>query len=108
MSLLERFGIVFDSNASDVTKDNERLAKSFDDVEKSGQKATKGTIANTKAETDNNKALDKKSLTLGSLTRRFLGIAAAIKIVSGALNNLDKTSSVGRLADDLGLGVERM
>lgn len=106
MSLLERFGIVFDSNATDVTKDNEKLAESFDDVEKSAKKATDGTQENTKAVDAGNKSLAKKSITLGALTRRFLGIAAAIKIATMALEGLNKTTSVGRLAEDLGVSVK--
>lgn len=102
MSLLERFGIVFDSNAVDATKDNEKLAKSFDDVEKSANTATKGTESNTKAVTEGNQALGKKSLTLGTLTRRFLGVAAAIKIASGTFKTLNATAAAGRFSEIIG------
>lgn len=108
MSLLERFGIVFDSNAADATKENEKLAKSFDKVDESAEKATGKTEKNTKAVTDGRKALDKKALTLGTLTRRFLGVAAAIKIATSTLSSLQNTTSVGRIATDLNLNVEAM
>ena len=41
MSLLESFGIIFDSNAAELTIDINKLAKKLDGVEKSAHKATK-------------------------------------------------------------------
>jgi hypothetical protein len=108
MSLLERFGIVFDSNAADTTKENEKLAKSLDKVDDAAQKATKATEKENKTINEGNKSLDKKAVTLNTLTRRFLGLGAAMKIVGSTLATLGVTTAVGRFASDLGLDVERL
>ena len=79
----ERVKIIFDTNAADAAKDNNKLSKSLDSVEDSTKKATKSTKASSEANEKSSKSTKDQSKAFedldGSIGQAISGFKAMLK-----------------------------
>jgi hypothetical protein len=96
MGVLEKFLILFESDASDASKDVKKLDKSLDDTEKSATGATKAAGTTS-----------KQFLTMGTKALGAVGgIVAITSAITGLISTAGRVDELGKFADLIGENIE--